>query len=162
LKTIGNTELKQFSEEITDTCFVKVEKDNNTAVLFYKAGEIIDACLNGVYGKAKAPEIVNWKDAEYYKVKVDSVSKFQSEDLKYMFDIIEFNGISADIYIKQSGQIVLLSFSEGCLISVIPETNVTKQFIQEILNIKGKNIKMKLTGEKTGDIKIFISEILSE
>ena len=56
----------------------------------------------------------------------------------------------------------MLSFSEGCLISVIPEIEVNKEFITDLINSKGQNVKMKLTGEKTGYIKVFISELLAE
>ena len=162
MKSISNTELKQFSEEITDTCFVRVEKNGDNGILYYKGGNIINACINNTYGKTKANEILTWKDAKFRKVKIDSVSKFQSEDLKYVFDIIEFNGLSADVYLKQKGNIIVLSFSEGYLISVIPEVEVNKDFIKNLTNIKNQKVKMKLTGEKTGSIKVFVNELLNE
>jgi len=162
VKTFSNNELKQFSEEITDTCFVKVQRNGNTGILYYKAGQVINARIDNEFGKKNADEILTWKDATFEKIKIDSVTKFQSDDIKFIFDMIEFNAMSADIYIKINGEIVVLSFSEGRLISVMPEKQVTKEFIQELISIKGQTLKMKQTAEKTGDIDVFISELLGE
>ena len=153
-------ELKQFLEEVSDTCFVKIKKNEDIAVLYYKSGKLTELRINNSFEKDRFDEILTWKNPRFEKVKIDPVTKFKSEDLKYIFDSIEFYALSADIYIKQKRNILVLSFSEGALISVIPETEVTKDFIRELLNIKVKNIKMKLTGEKIGNMKIFLSELL--
>ena len=158
---MSNIQLKKFCNEIKDTCFIKVVSNENTGILYYKNGRMINACINYHYGNDNVEEILNWKDSEFKKVKIDSVTKFSSEDLRYILDLIEYCDINADVYIKQKNNFLIMSFSIGCLVSVIPEVSVTKDLLLDLLTVKGKLYKMKLTGEKTGDIKIFISELLA-
>jgi hypothetical protein len=159
---LSSKELKQYANSITETCILKVTKEEKIGIIFYRAGKVINGRINNEYGKDKAEDILTWENTYPEKIIVSDVAKFNSENLAYMFDFIELLGISADIYVKYEHKIFAFLFSEGALISVIPEINVTRELIVDLFKIKDQNIRMKLTGEKIGEFKIFISELLSE
>lgn len=146
---------------ISFTCFLSIKKDNDTGVLYFSKGKLINAVINNNFHIDEVKNIMKWTEGEFFYQKW--TKDFEIE-YRYLSDILyttELNNFNAELSFIFNGQFVKIVCSEGKIVRIEPEPNDIKLFLNDILQETKGTVKIKETGAQTGNLKEYFSEIIN-
>jgi len=149
-------------EYISFTCFLSIEQNDKTGVLFFINGKLINARINNDFHINKAKDIIKWKGGEFCYQKWTNNFEIELKHLSDILHFIELSGFNAEISFIYNSKFIKIFCSEGVIVGVEPKPKDIKSFFKGILEETKGNLRIQNTGGQTGDLKEYFSDIISE